>query len=148
MGNSVRTELEPKEASPSFSPGIDVRSVPEWRGKTDDAKVPPRVRLRVFQRANGICHLSGRKIETGEVWHVEHIKALANGGEHRESNMAPALVAPHKAKTREDRREKARVDARAKSHAGITGPKAKIPQRLKTRKARKLTWLGYPEWMR
>jgi hypothetical protein len=26
------------------------RSRPEWRGKTDDDPVPPRVRLRIFER--------------------------------------------------------------------------------------------------
>lgn len=48
------------------------RSVPEWVGKTDDTKVPPRVRLRCFEREGGICHLSGIKIRAGDSWELDH----------------------------------------------------------------------------
>lgn len=96
-----------------------MRAVDEWIGKTDDAQVPPRVRLRIFEAHDGVCHLSGRKIHPGEKWEVEHIRALCNGGEHRESNMAPALVLPHREKTKEDRRIKARNDKIRKRHLGI-----------------------------
>ena len=96
-----------------------MRTVEEWRGKTDDSMPPPRVRLRIFQRANGVCYLSGRKIRPGERWDLEHMTALCLGGENRETNLAPALVAPHKAKTAVDRRIKAKNDRVAKRHAGI-----------------------------
>lgn len=99
------------------------RAVDEWIGKTDDARVPPRVRLRIFNAHNGICHLSGRKIAAGEVWELEHIKALILGGEHRESNLAPALVEPHKRKTAMEMAVKAKIDRVAKKHLGINKPK-------------------------
>lgn len=99
-----------------------MRSTAEWIGKTDDTPVPPRVRARVFIRDGGICHLSGRKIRPGEKWEVEHVVALCNGGEHRESNMAPALVEPHKVKTAADRRVKAKDDRVRKRHLGIRKP--------------------------
>lgn len=95
------------------------RAVKEWIGKTDDARVPPRVRLRVFTARDGICHISGRKIAAGEPWELEHIVALCNGGQHRESNLAPALVAPHKLKTAADRAEKKIIDRKRKKHLGI-----------------------------
>ncbi|MGE0056261.1 MAG: HNH endonuclease [Hyphomicrobium sp.] len=95
------------------------RSVPEWIGKTDDAKVPDSVKVRVFERYGGVCYLSGIKIESGMPWELEHILALCNGGQHRESNMAPALVAPHKDKTRADRRLKAKNDRVRKKHLGL-----------------------------
>lgn len=95
------------------------RAVAEWIGKTDDARVPPRVRLRIFEHHNGICHLSGRKIAPGEPWELEHIIALCNGGEHRESNMAPALKDKHKEKTKADVAEKSRTYERKLSHVGI-----------------------------
>lgn len=63
------------------------RSVPEWRGATDDTPAPPRVRLRVFERAEGRCHSCGRKINAGESWTLEHLQALINGGENREKNL-------------------------------------------------------------
>lgn len=101
------------------------RSVPEWIGASPDAKVPDRVRLRIFERAGGVCHISGRKIAAGESWEIEHIKALCNGGEHRESNMAPALTDPHKGKTAQDRREKAAIDRKRKRHLGIRKTKGR-----------------------
>ncbi len=100
-----------------------MRSVPEWVGKTDDSKVPGSVRVRVFEKYEGRCYLSGIKIESGMDWDLEHILALCNGGEHRESNFAPALVAPHKDKTRADRRLKAKNDRVRKKHLGIKKPR-------------------------
>lgn len=100
-----------------------MRTPDEWIGKTDDAKVPDSVKVRVFERYGGVCYLSGIKIESGMDWELEHIQALCNGGEHRESNMAPALVAPHKDKTRADRRLKAKNDRVRKKHLGLKKPR-------------------------
>jgi 5-methylcytosine-specific restriction endonuclease McrA len=100
-----------------------MRSIPEWKGKTDDTPVPPRVRLRVFNRFGGVCYLSGKAIRPGDKWEIEHVIALSNGGEHRESNMAPALVVPHRAKTKQDRKLKAKVDRVRKRHLGIRKPR-------------------------
>lgn len=83
------------------------RALPEWIGKTDDSKIPDRVRVRIFEREGGRCHLSGRKIMPGEPWDLDHKVALINGGEHRESNLFPALRDKHREKTREDVAEKA-----------------------------------------
>ena len=66
------------------------RAVPEWRGRTPDSKVPDHVRLRIFRNANGVCHISGRKIAAGEAWELEHIVALCNGGLHREAARVTA----------------------------------------------------------
>lgn len=99
------------------------RSVAEWRGATPDSPVPARVRLRVFERYKGCCYLSGRKIRPGERWDLEHIIALSLGGEHAESNLAPALVAPHRIKTKADRRIKAKNDRVSKGHLGIKKPR-------------------------
>src|SRR4051812_8130380 len=105
------------------------RSVVEWRGKTDDSAIPPRVRLRIFERFNGVCSLSDRKIRAGEKWDCDHIVALINGGEHRESNLAPVLRGPHKAKTAEDVAEKSKVYRKRAAHLGIKTPKQKIASR-------------------
>lgn len=101
-------------------------SLKEWVGKTDDSRPPRHVRLRVFEGHGGICYLSKVKIQVGDKWELEHIVAICNGGENRESNMAPALVAPHKAKTKQDRATKAKNDSVRQKHLGITGPKRKI----------------------
>jgi len=99
------------------------REVPEWIGKTPDTPAPPRVRLRVFERHNGICYLSGRKIMAGDKWEIEHPQAIINGGENREANLAPALVEPHKVKTAEDVKQKAKNDRVRKRHLGIKKPR-------------------------
>lgn len=98
------------------------RSTPEWFGATDDTPVPPRVRLRVFEAHNGICHIAKRKIRGGEPWECDHVIALINGGENRESNLAPALKDKHQAKTAEDVREKAVVARKRMKHLGIQKP--------------------------
>ncbi len=113
------------------------RSTEEWIGKTDDSMPPPRVRLRIFERANGICHISGRKIRPGEKWEVEHVVAIILGGENRESNMAPALVAPHKEKTKAEMAVKSKIAAVRKKDLGITSPKQKIQSRGFQKKQRK-----------
>lgn len=95
------------------------RTVKEWRGKTPDSKIPPRVRLRIFETHKGVCHISGRKIAAGEPWECDHIIALINGGEHREANLAPALRDKHKAKTADDVKEKAIVARKAKANLGL-----------------------------
>lgn len=102
------------------------RTVEEWIGKTDDQKVPPRVRQRVFDRHNGICHLTGRKIQPGERWELEHVHALILGGQHRESNMAPALAAAHKVKTATEMKVKAKIARVRKKHIGIAKPKSSL----------------------
>lgn len=95
------------------------RSVSEWIGATPDTAIPPRVRLRVFEAHGGVCHISGRKIRAGEKWEADHVIAVINGGENRESNLAPALSDKHKAKTRADVRQKADTARKRQKHLGI-----------------------------
>ena len=105
--------------SPMIDNPFGGRSIKEWIGKTPDAKVPDRVRDRVFARHKDICHISGRKISAGDKWHLEHIKPLSMGGEHRERNLAPALTDPHKEKTVREAGERAKADAVRKKHRRI-----------------------------
>lgn len=110
------------------------RTVAEWVGKTPDSKVPDRVRLRIFKAYEGRCYLSGRPIRPGEAWELEHKVALILGGEHRESNLAPALSEFHKPKTAAEMKIKAKTDAIAKKHLGIKRPKQRIPSPPKSPK--------------
>lgn len=110
------------------------RSRPEWIGKDDDAVPPRSVRARVFRAHNGICHLSGRKIGAGDEWDLEHVRplAMARPGENlnRESNLTPALKAPHREKTAQEAAERAKADRMHAKHYGYW-PKSKTP--LKSR---------------
>lgn len=100
-----------------------MRTTDEWIGKTDDTAIPPRVRLRVFMRHGGVCHLSGLSIQPSDKWDCDHIVALINGGEHRESNLAPTLRSEHRKKTARDVAQKAKNDRVRKKHLGIKKPR-------------------------
>lgn len=121
------------------------RSVPEWIGKTADSAIPERVRLRIWEREEGRCYLTGRKIRPGDKYEFEHVIALAlwtgEGHGNRESNIRLALKEPHKVKTAQDRAQQAKSDRIRKKHLGIVSkPKwqsqgfpARQPQRTATR---------------
>ncbi len=96
-----------------------MRAVPLWVGKTDDEKVPPRVKLRVFEREGGRCWISGRKIMPGDAWDLDHKVALCNGGSHSEDNLFPALRDKHREKTKADVADKAKVARLRAAHLGI-----------------------------
>jgi 5-methylcytosine-specific restriction enzyme A len=94
------------------------RTPPEWIGKNDDDPVPPRVRLRVFDRFGGICCECQIKI-VARRWICDHRQALINGGQNRESNLGPIHEACDKKKTPKDVAEK-KINARVRSkHLGI-----------------------------
>jgi 5-methylcytosine-specific restriction protein A len=95
------------------------RAVPEWIAKSPDEPVPPRVRLRIFQKHNGVCPVCHRMLRSGH-WELDHRTALINGGENRERNLVPVCTSPcHRNKTRADVAEKSAVYERQLSHAGI-----------------------------
>jgi len=95
------------------------RSTDEWVGKDDDAIPPPRVRLRIFDDHNGRCWICSCKIFAGNYWQADHKRALINGGENRESNLAPACRNCCCGKTAEDVAEKSKVASIRKKHLGI-----------------------------
>ena len=88
------------------------RKTPEWIGKTDDTAIPPRVKLRIFEAYDGKCYQTGRKLSAGE-YDFDHVTALCNGGENRETNLAPIYRPAHREKTKHDVAQKAK-DRRVK----------------------------------
>ncbi|MBI3894361.1 MAG: HNH endonuclease [Acidobacteria bacterium] len=54
----------------------------------------------MYERTSGKCHLCHRKLAyvnygvNGKrgAWHVDHSRALANGGTHRKNNLYPACI--------------------------------------------------------
>jgi 5-methylcytosine-specific restriction endonuclease McrA len=103
------------------------RSVDEWIGAHPDAAIPPRVRARVWIRAEGCCQAGcSRKLTPADKWQVDHIVALINGGEHRETNMQVSCDWCHKAKTAEDVAEKSAVYQKSIRHLGIRKTKHPI----------------------
>ena len=103
------------------------RKVPEWIGKTPDTKIPTRVILRVLEAYGGKCAETGVKIGPLGGWQMDHIIALANGGENRETNLQPLITIAHKEKTAGDVAQKSK-DRRVKSkHLSIHKPKSIMP---------------------
>ncbi len=106
-----------------------MRQTDEWIGKTDDTPVPPRVKLRVFERSQGICPKCTRKLQPGQ-WDCDHAIALANGGENRESNLQPLCDNPcHSQKTRADVADKSKSYRKRSANAGMKKRRRTIPGR-------------------
>lgn len=106
------------------------RSVPEWQGSTPDAAIPTRVRLRVFERFGGVCQLTGRRIQVGDEWDLDHRTPLHLGGRHSEDNLWPVLRSAHREKSKAEVSAKAKADRVRAKHLGIY-PASKTP--LKSR---------------
>ena len=99
------------------------RTVAEWIGKTDDAPFPPRVRLRILERFDRRCAGCGKPIRPGERWTCDHIIALINGGENRESNGQPLCRNCTKPKDAADVAVKSKTADMAKAAYGIKARK-------------------------
>lgn len=106
------------------------RQVPEWVGKTDDTAIPPRVKLRVFDRQGGFCAECGRKLGiAGERIDYDHKVALINGGANAESNIQALCPWCHTPKTAQDVATKSRNNRKKAKHLGLNKPKRKMPYR-------------------
>jgi 5-methylcytosine-specific restriction endonuclease McrA len=103
------------------------RAVKEWIGRRPEAQPPPRVKLRIWWRQGGRCAECRREVYARDKPQFDHVVALVNGGEHRESNLRMLCGWCHGQKTRADVREKARVAARAKSHFGLRSKRSRWP---------------------
>lgn len=114
------------------------RRVPEWIGSSPDARVPDRVRLRLFEKHGGRCALTGRKIAAGEAWDLDHETPLSLGGEHRESNLRPVLREVHREKTKADVAAKSKAARVAAKHVGAKTTKRPMPGSRKSRWKRRI----------
>ncbi len=95
------------------------RSTDLWVGRTDDSAIPPRVRLRVFERHAGRCADCGRVLRPGH-WQCDHIVSLINDGKHEEGNLQPLCTSPcHQAKTKQDVAVKSKTARVRQKTAGI-----------------------------
>lgn len=101
------------------------RRIPEWFGATDDTPVPPRVRLRVFERYCGRCHICTRKIGAGETWTLEHIIPLIAGGANAEDNLNITCSNCLPGKNAKDVADKSKVARIRKRHLGIAPKRAR-----------------------
>lgn len=112
------------------------RSVKEWIGKISDTKAPSRVRQRIFDAAGGVCHICSLPIKTAESWHADHVIALIEGGENRETNLKPAHAHCNLAKANGEKTRKAKVQRTKEKYTGARQPKGNISNRGFDRKER------------
>jgi len=99
------------------------RAIDEWIANHDDQAIPPRVRVRVFDRYCGQCASCTRRIGGSVLPAYDHIIALINGGQNRESNLQLLCVPCHATKTKADVAEKSRVYRKRSAHLGIKKPR-------------------------
>ena len=95
------------------------RQLTEWIGTTDDTPIPPRVQLRCLVAHDARCALCTRKIGGAVPFQLDHITALINGGQNRESNLQPLCLECHQAKTNTDCAEKSVIYRKKLKHFGI-----------------------------
>lgn len=98
------------------------RAVPAWVGKNDDSAVPPRVRLRVWDREEGKCHRCRRRIPADDAWIIEHRLALILGGANSEHNLCLSCSWCKPVKDAEDVAAKSKTAAVRSKHLGIRKP--------------------------
>ena len=100
----------------------------EELGTTVRRKLTPHRRLKVWERAGGICILCERKIDgVRERWIIEHIRALELGGADDLDNMGPAHEACALEKTRDDHHRAAQAKRQKIRHLGVHEPKRPLP---------------------
>lgn len=95
------------------------RTVSEWIADHDDQAIPPRVKVRIFERDGGRCRACTVVIRGKVSPQYDHVIALANGGEHRETNLQLLCEPCHAGKTKADVAEKSRVYRKKAAHLGI-----------------------------
>jgi 5-methylcytosine-specific restriction protein A len=124
------------------------RDVPEWFGKDDNTPVPPRVKLRVKKRADGLCEICKVRADRGDTDHITPVVfSTKEEPLNRERNLQWLCINHHKAKTKSDVALKSLVAKRQIRTAGLEKVPAfrKLRQKLhlrynwKTRRYEKMT---------
>ena len=95
------------------------RKVDEWIADHDDQAIPPRVKLRIFEAYDKRCAVCTLPIVGKLLPAYDHIVALINGGQHRESNIQLLCVPCHAVKTKSDVAEKSRMYTKKIKAAGM-----------------------------
>ena len=97
-------------------------------------------RLKIFEAHGGNCHICDRKIEAGEAWDLDHVRALALGGEDEPENLAPVHRSCHRgagSKSSDDTARVAKAKRQKAKHYGLgkskRGFRKAEPQRTATR---------------
>lgn len=101
------------------------RAIPEWIADHPDQAIPARVKVRILERFNTRCAITGTKLRPG-AYEFDHIVPLSMKGGHRESNLHPILTEKHREKTAAEAGVRAKADRIRAKHLGVW-PKSKRP---------------------
>ena len=102
------------------------RAIPEWRGSTPDAKIPDRVKRRIWLRCDGRCALTGRKLRPGDQHDFDHIQPLEDDGVHAEMNLQLVWRPAHREKSKAEATGRAKERRIFAKHTGIKTPGRKL----------------------
>jgi len=92
------------------------RTVDEWIGRNDNAMPTTACKLRILDRQQNRCALTGREFRPGDIIEFDHKTPLWLGGENREDNLQAVLGEAHKRKTQAEATVRAKVKARKAKH--------------------------------
>lgn len=81
-------------------------------------------KVRIWDAADGVCHLCNQHIKAGEPWEAEHVIALTCGGTDDDANIRPAHVDCHRGKTKADKKAGAKLTRIKAKHIGVKTPPA------------------------
>lgn len=123
------------------------RTVPEWRGRSDDSRVPRSVYDRLYEKQEGKDAITGLPFRPGDKIIIDHIVPLkdASGG-NRETNLQLITDETHKPKTAAEAKARAKERRIHERDRGYVRPKSKwqsrgfekpAPQRTASRPIRK-----------
>ena len=102
------------------------RSIPEWKGKTDDARPPTTVQIRLFEAARAMCQNCAVKLKPGN-WHLDHHIRLKDGGANREANLRVLCEPCHREKTGQENKDQAKANRIKARTYGIKKPGPPMP---------------------
>lgn len=93
-----------------------MRSVEEWIGRTDDSKPTRDCKLRILERQDNKCALTGHVFVAGDNIEFDHKTPIWLGGENREKNLQAVLGSAHKRKTQAEATVRAKVKNQKAKH--------------------------------
>ena len=98
----------------------------EWIGKTDDSMPSKACKLRILDRQENKCALTGHVFRPGDKIEFDHITPLWLHGENREKNLHAVLGEPHKRKTKAEAAVRSKINRQTARNLGITKPAGKL----------------------
>lgn len=87
-----------------------MRTVDEWRGRTDDSMPTDACKRRILDRQGWKCAITGIEFRDGVKAEFDHITPLWLGGENREGNLQAITKVAHTAKTQTEATVRAKVN--------------------------------------